>query len=99
MRHAVIIFFFFVPVLSPAYGQMMPAYGGQTSPAPLYRAGADTVRSDSLRKDSLSTAIYDKSKIKIIKRNINSRRYILLAIGMMIFLVLILTTVQTWNPG
>jgi hypothetical protein len=97
MRYALTILFFLVPVL-PAYGQMMPAYG-QTSPAPLYQAGPDTVRSDSLRKDSLSTVIYDKSKIKIIKRNINARKYILLAIGMMIFLALILTTVQTYNPG
>jgi hypothetical protein len=97
MRYAVIIVFILVPLL-PAYGQMMPAYG-QTSPAPLYQTGQDTVRSDSLRKDSLSTSVFNKSKIKIIKRNINARKYIILAVGMMIFLALILTTVQTWNPG
>jgi hypothetical protein len=97
MRYAAIIVFFLFPALS-AHGQMMPPYG-QTSPAPLYQAGADTVRSDTLRKDSLSTLALDKNRIKIIKRNINARKYIILAIGMMIFLALILTTVQTWNPG
>jgi hypothetical protein len=96
MRYAFIIVLLLLQVL-PAYGQMMPAYG-QTSPAP-YQAGRDTVRSDSLKKDSLSASPFDKSKIKIIKRDINARKYIILAVGMMIFLALILTTVQTWNPG
>jgi hypothetical protein len=98
MRYAVIIVFFMLAAL-PAAGQMLPAAGGQASPAPIYQAGADTVRSDTLRKDSVSTLPIDKGRIKIIKRNINARRYIVLAVGMMIFLALILTTVQTWNPG
>jgi hypothetical protein len=96
MRYAFIIFLL-LQVL-PASGQTMPAYG-QTSPASTYKAGQDTVRSDSLKKDSVTAQPIDKSKIKIIKRDINARKYIILAVGMMFFLALILTTVQTWNPG
>jgi len=76
----------------------LPA-SGQSTYSPAIAAKADTVRADSVRTDSLAVSSLDKSKIKIIKRDINSRHYILLAIGMMIFLALILTTVQTWNPG
>jgi hypothetical protein len=72
---------------------------GQTSDNSLYQNRPDTLRSDSLRADSLSTVAFDKNKIKIIKRNIDARKYIVLAVGMMVFLALILTTVQTWNPG
>jgi hypothetical protein len=72
---------------------------GQTSDNSLYQSRPDTLRSDSLRGDSLSTVAFDKNKIKIIKRNIDARKYIMLAVGMMVFLALILTTVQTWNPG
>jgi hypothetical protein len=72
---------------------------GQTSDNSLYQSRPDTLRSDSLRADSLSTIAFDKNKIKIIKRNIDARKYIMLAVGMMVFLALILTTVQTWNPG
>jgi hypothetical protein len=97
MRYAVMIISLFLASL-PAHGQMMSPYGS-ASPAPVYRAAQDTVRPDSLPKDTLSTSPFDKSKIKIIKRNINARKYIALAVGMMIFLALILTTVQTWNPG
>lgn len=90
MRYAFMIIFLVLPT--------MPAYG-QASSLSSYRTVSDTVRADSLRKDSLSTKALDKSKIKIIKRDINARHYIILAVGMMIFLALILTTVQTWNPG
>jgi hypothetical protein len=96
MRYAVIIIFFLLPSAA-AYGQMFPASGQMSAPS--YQAGRDTVRSDSLRKDSLAISPFDKSKIKIIKRDVNPRHYIILAVGMMIFLALILTTVQTWNPG
>jgi hypothetical protein len=97
MRYAVLLVLFFCPVL-PAFGQVAPAYG-QMSPASQYQTKQDTAHADSLRKDSLATAVFDKTKIKIIKRDINARKYIILAVGMMIFLALILTTVQTWNPG
>jgi hypothetical protein len=76
----------------------LPACGQVPGGMP-YQAGQDTVRSDTLRTDSLAAAQLDKSKIKIVKRNIDARKYVYLAIGMMIFLALILTTVQTWNPG
>jgi hypothetical protein len=38
-------------------------------------------------------------KIKIIKKDINYSTFIILAIGMMGFIALILTTVQNYNPG
>jgi hypothetical protein len=89
MRYTVIIIFFLLPA---------PAAYGQTFPSS-YQAVRDTVRSDSLRKDSLATLPLNKGKIEIVKRDINPRKYIILAVGMMVFLALILTTVQTWNPG
>ena len=38
-------------------------------------------------------------KIKIIKKDVNYSAFIKLAIGMMGFIALILTTSQTYNPG
>jgi hypothetical protein len=76
----------------------LPVCGQPASGLP-YQAGPDTMRTDTLRADSLLSSQFEKGKIKIVKRDINPRKYILLAVGMMVFLALILTTVQTWNPG
>jgi hypothetical protein len=38
-------------------------------------------------------------KIKIIKKDINYSSFAALAVGMMGFIALILTTTQTYNPG
>jgi hypothetical protein len=90
MRYLLYIFFLSLCAL--------PA-SGQSSFSPYYEHRADSLRTDSLRADSLSEAKIDKNKIKIIKRNIDYKKYIALAVAMMVYIALILTTVQTWNPG
>lgn len=39
-----------------------------------------------------------KEKTKLIKRTFDSRQQVSLGIGMMIFIALIMTTAQSWNP-
>jgi len=39
-----------------------------------------------------------KKKSKLIKRTFDSRQQVSLGIGMMIFIALIMTTAQSWNP-
>jgi hypothetical protein len=76
----------------------MPAAGQSTLSTP------PSWQPDSAKKDS--SVIYpgsqntaDKDKIKIVKRKIDYRNFVILAIGMMVFVALILGTTQAWNPG
>ncbi len=40
----------------------------------------------------------NKEKTKLIKRTFDARQQVSLGIGMMIFIALIMTTAQSWNP-
>ncbi|HEX3020643.1 MAG TPA: hypothetical protein VHP36_10095 [Chitinispirillaceae bacterium] len=74
---------------------------------------ADTLPKPQQTVDTLSnTAVTDtfpqpqqvakptekKEKTKLVKRNFNSRQQVGLGIGMMIFIAVIMTTAQSWNP-
>ena len=39
-----------------------------------------------------------KEKTKLVKRTFDSRQQVSLGIGMMVFIALIMTTAQSWNP-
>lgn len=39
-----------------------------------------------------------KEKTKLVKRTFDSRQQVTLGIGMMVFIALIMTTAQSWNP-
>jgi len=57
--------------------------------------------SDSLFSDtspSAPTVQIEPQKLKLIKRKYNSRQQVLLATGMMIFVIGIMTMAQQWNP-
>jgi hypothetical protein len=41
---------------------------------------------------------HKKGKAKLIKRTFDSRQQVSLGIGMMIFIAVIMTTAQSWNP-
>jgi hypothetical protein len=41
---------------------------------------------------------HKKGKTKLIKRTFDSRQQVSLGIGMMIFIAVIMTTAQSWNP-
>jgi hypothetical protein len=70
--------------------------------APQVSAGASLARPDSTATDSLvrlgTDTATDQNKIKIVKRKISYKEYLLLAVGMMVFIGLVLTTTQRWNP-
>jgi hypothetical protein len=70
--------------------------------APQVSAGASLARPDSASADSLARsavqAAADQNKIKIVKRKIDYKQYLLLAVGMMVFIGIVLTTTQRWNP-
>ncbi len=90
-----IILFIMSVMCIPGFGQTAPATTPSTT-----ATHSDSVRAIAKTPDStVSISTTDKEKIKIIKRNVDAKRYIALAVGMMIYLALILTTVQTWNPG
>lgn len=76
----------------------LPAAGQATlSTPPSWQP--DTAKKDTSIIYSGSQNTVDKDKIKIIKRKIDYRNFVILAIGMMAFVALILGTTQAWNPG
>ena len=54
---------------------------------------------DSLSANPGATGLAQAQKIKIIKKELDFSTSIKLAIGMMVFIALILFTAQSWNPG
>jgi hypothetical protein len=47
---------------------------------------------------SIDSVDQKKEKTKLIKRTFDSRQQVSLGIGMMIFIAVIMTTAQSWNP-
>jgi len=76
--------------------------------------GVDTSVSVAITDTSASVAVADtlpdphqvaidsvdqkKEKTKLVKRTFDSRQQVSLGIGMMVFIALIMTTAQSWNP-
>jgi len=58
----------------------------------------DSSLAQNVLQDSTATALKG-SNLKLIKRSYNSRQQVILATGMMIFVVLIMTLAQQFNPG
>jgi hypothetical protein len=77
----------------PAAGAGQPSLNPQPSWQP------DSAKKDTSAVSSGSQNPADRNKIKIVKRKIDYRNFIILAIGMMAFVALILGTTQAWNPG
>ncbi len=59
---------------------------------------ADSLSSPELTKASPLADQGQPQKLKLIKRKYNGRQQVLLATGMMIFVVGIMTMAQQWNP-
>jgi hypothetical protein len=92
MKH--IFYLIFISTLA------LPAAGaGQLSLNPQPSWQPDSTKKDTSVVYSGSQNTADKDKIKIVKRKIDYRNFVILAIGMMVFVALILGTTQAWNPG
>ena len=76
-----------------------PASG--LSPADTVRTGGEGIQrlADSAAASMSPQSGQQARKIKIIKKDVNYSTFIKLAVGMMGFIALILTTSQTYNPG
>jgi anthranilate/para-aminobenzoate synthase component II len=78
----------------------LPAAGQSAlSTPPSWQAEADSAKKDTLAVSPGSQNPAEKDKIKIVKRKIDYRNFVVLAIGMMVYVALILGTTQAWNPG
>jgi hypothetical protein len=77
---------------------VLPA-AGQTSFEPSPAPQLDSAATDTSAVSPEAQDLADKNKIKIVKRKIDYRNFVILAIGMMVYVALILTTTQAWNPG
>jgi amino acid permease len=76
----------------------LPAAGQPSlNPPPSWQP--DSAKKDTSSVSSGSQNPPDRNKIKIVKRKIDYRNFVILAIGMMVFVALILGTTQAWNPG
>ena len=64
--------------------------------SPLPAATSDTLSSGKLKPAPVSHG--ETQKLQLIKRKYNSRQQVLLATGMMLFVVGIMTMAQQWNP-
>lgn len=61
-------------------------------------AAANTSRDTTASLQSVSPDTTSNRKIELVRRNFNYRYQIGAALGMMLFIALIFTTVQNWNP-
>jgi amino acid permease len=92
MKH--IFYLIFISSLAlPAFGQTQATLSTPPSWQP------DNTKKDTAVVYTGSQNTPDKDKIKIVKRKIDYRNFVILAIGMMVFVALILGTTQAWNPG
>jgi hypothetical protein len=67
--------------------------------SPLSDSAAYGSKTDSLRASAPAAAKQPEvSSLKLIKRSYNSRQQLLLASGMMIFVITMMTAAQQWNP-
>ncbi|HMD68975.1 MAG TPA: hypothetical protein VKF42_08865 [Chitinivibrionales bacterium] len=58
----------------------------------------DTLAADSSRRAVDTLGRGAAGKIKIVKRKVDYGKFVALAIGTMVFIALLFTTAQTWNP-
>jgi hypothetical protein len=72
---------------------------GQTSFGNLFVPPVDSTRTDTLGAVPGSSGKPLENKIKIVKRKIDYRNFVILAVAMMAYIALIFTTTQAWNPG
>jgi hypothetical protein len=84
--------YFLLSISLSVYG-LSPADTAKTTMQGLQRLA------DSSATDQSSQGVQQPKKIKIIKKDINYSTFIKLAIGMMGFIALILTTTQNYNPS
>jgi hypothetical protein len=66
------------------------------APVPLSAPASDTL--SPAEPEPPSSSYGTTGKLQLIKRTYNSRQQVLLATGMMIFVVGIMTLAQQWNP-
>lgn len=72
--------------------------------SPVAGSVSSGTNSDTLRSSAPDTAAAsgekkpEASNLKLIKRSYNSRQQLLLASGMMIFVIAMMTAAQQWNP-
>ena len=75
-----------------------------TAVSPVADTAPGGMKSDTLRSSAPDTAAVhgakqpEASNLKLIKRSYNSRQQLLLASGMMIFVIAMMTAAQQWNP-
>jgi hypothetical protein len=69
----------------------------QTSSVPFSMSVPDSIAPDTTSGRGQNQA--DENKIRIVKRKINYGKFVMLAIGTMIYVALVITTAQAWNPG
>ena len=76
----------------------MPAHGQEYDDRPLDLPDSAAVVAPD-QPDSLDTAAPKKiEKIKVVRRKFNYREQVGVALGMMAFIAIILSSVQSWNP-
>jgi len=87
------IFLVVAALACPAYCQT--PFGS----TPLYTR--DSLVADSTRRsaDTVGLGKATLGKIKIVKRTVDYGKFVALGIGTMVFVALVITTAQAWNPN
>jgi hypothetical protein len=84
-------------IITAALFAPLPCLADQLEAVASSRPDSAVVDTTRYQPSGQNTA--DENKIKIVKRKIDTRQFVVLAIGMMAFIGLILATTQSWNPG
>jgi hypothetical protein len=81
-----------VALVIPLHGQQ---YSSSVTPLTL----PDSAATRTAGISSIAQKIAEDNKIRLVRRKINSKEFVALAIGMMVFIGLILGSTQSWNPS
>ncbi|MBN1307405.1 MAG: hypothetical protein JXA18_05775 [Chitinispirillaceae bacterium] len=79
------------PAIRDSFPSAGPAAGGNPDRSAVTEKGAVQSETETSKRSSAR-------KISLIKRQYNYRQQIILAIGMMAFVAIIMTSAQSWNP-
>jgi hypothetical protein len=64
---------------------------------------SDSTESTQTMPDSVERAVSalqqsDKSKMPLVRKSVDHRQQMILGVGMMLFITIMLTSAQSWNP-
>ncbi len=93
---------FVITCLTVTYGQQVPVSETSSDSLIVNTTITDTLVDNSISSDSLTdttdNALTSHPKLGLVQRTHDYKKQVWLAAGMMVFMALVISSAQTWNP-